>query len=124
MSEVTASSAAEREGDETAGRSTDLPQAEIDAAFAAAPISRARGPFYALAFRNFRLFFVGQLVSVAGTWMQQVAQNWVVWDLTHDPRWLGFVSAANAVPYVMFSVLGGHIADRYSKRTILIWMQT
>ncbi len=95
-------------------------QPEVDAALASVPAVRQRGPFYALTFRNFRLFFFGQLVSVAGTWMQQVAQNWVVWDLTRDPRWLGFVSAANAIPYVMFSVWGGHLADRHSKRTILI----
>ena len=88
------------------------------------PSVRARGPFYAFSFRNFRLFFIGQLISVAGTWMQTVAQNWVVWDLTRDPRWLGIVAAANAIPYVLFSVWGGQLADRYSKRIILIWMQT
>ncbi len=99
-------------------------QQDIDAALASVPAVRYRGPFYALSFRNFRLFFFGQLISVAGTWMQQVAQSWVVWDLTRDARWLGFVSAANAVPYVMFSIWGGQLADRYSKRTILVSMQT
>ncbi|HLJ56824.1 MAG TPA: MFS transporter [Chthonomonadaceae bacterium] len=101
-----------------------MAQPEVDAALAYVPAAQSRGPFYALTFRNFRLFFIGQLISVAGTWMQTVAQNWVVWDLTKDPRWLGFVSAANAIPYVLFSMWGGHLADRHSKRTILIVNQT
>src|SRR5690242_2961217 len=96
-----------RQAGELRGNGTDsMTQAEVDTALSSVPAVRARGPFYALSFRNFRLFFVGQLISVAGTWMQTVAQNWVVWDLTRDPRWLGFVSAANAIPYVMFSIWG------------------
>jgi len=124
MSEIPVSPATKQAGDTHANGTNAMRQAEVDAAMVSVPSVRSRGPFYALTFRNFRLFFYGQLVSVVGTWMQQVAQNWVVWDLTRDPRWLGIVSAANAIPYVMFSVWGGHIADRYSKRTILIWMQT
>ena len=80
-------------------------------------------PFYAMHFPNFRLFFFGQLVSVAGTWMQIVAQGWVVWDLTHDPRWSGIVAGAGAILYVLFSTWGGQIADRVEKRTVLIWTQ-
>ncbi len=83
-----------------------------------------RGPFYALSFRNFRLFFIGQLISVAGTWMQSVAQNWLVWDITHQGRWLGIVSGASAIPYVAFAVWGGQIADRLSRRAILVWTQS
>ena len=81
------------------------------------------GLFYALQFRNFRLFFYGQLISVAGTWMQDVAQKWLVWQVTHSPTWLGVVSGANAIPFVVFAVWGGQIADRYSRRQILIWTQ-
>ena len=124
MSEAPASPASDKTGDTTTIGTDVMEQPEVDAAMASVPSVRSRGPFYALSFRNFRLFFIGQLISVAGTWMQQVAQNWVVWDLTRDPRWLGFVSAANAIPYVLFSVWGGQIADRYSKRTVLVWMQT
>lgn len=124
MSETTVPPAPEKADKTTPSAPEAMSQSEIDSAVSTTPSARDRGPFYALSFRNFRLFFYGQLVSVAGTWMQQVAQNWVVWDLTHDPRWLGIVSAANAVPYVMFSVWGGHIADRYSKRSILVWMQS
>ena len=83
-----------------------------------------QGLFYALQFRNFRLFFVGQLISVAGTWMQDVAQKWLVWEVTKSPTWLGVVSGANAIPFVVFAVWGGQIADRRSRRAILVWTQT
>ncbi len=120
MSDAPAGARPETAIESTATGTEAMQQSEVDAALASAPAARYRGPFYALTFRNFRLFFFGQLVSVAGTWMQQVAQNWVIWDLTRDPRWLGIVSAANAIPYVLFSVWGGHLADRHSKRNILI----
>src|SRR5579884_558693 len=91
----------------------------------AARRARARhSAFYALSFRNFRLYFVGQLISVAGTWMQTVAQQWLVYDLTKSAAWLGIVSGASAIPYVLFAVWGGQIADRYSRRATLIWTQT
>ena len=66
-----------------------------------------RGPFYALSFRNYRLFFYGQSISVAGTWMQTVAQQWLVWELTHSPYWLGLVNSANALPFLRRWVLFG-----------------
>jgi MFS family permease len=96
--------------------------AEVDAAVEAIPARR--GAFYAFSFRNFRLYFYGQSISVAGTWMQTVAQNWLIWRLTHDARWLGLVNGASAIPFVLFALWGGHIADRYSRRTILVWTQT
>lgn len=105
-------------------RTDAMTQAEVDAAMESIPAVRRRGPFYALTFRNFRLFFVGQLISVAGTWMQTVAQNWLVWDVTHQARWLGIVSGASALPYVTFAMWGGNVADRYSRRTILVCTQT
>jgi MFS family permease len=82
------------------------------------------GPFYAMRFRNFRLFFIGQLISVAGTWMQIVAQSWLIWTITHSPAWLGIISGTSAIPYVLFSLWGGQVADRHSRRVILIWTQT
>lgn len=82
------------------------------------------GMFHAMQYRNYRLFFYGQLISVAGTWMQDVAMKWLVWELTHDPRWLGIVAGANAIPFVLFAMWGGHIADRYPRRDILVWTQT
>lgn len=80
-------------------------------------------PFYALSFPNFRLFFIGQLISVAGTWMQSIAQQWLVWDITHSTVWLGIVAGASAIPYIAFSIWGGQVADRHSRRKILIWTQ-
>lgn len=87
------------------------------------PAPRARNPFYALSFPNYRLFFIGQSVSVIGTWMQIVAQNWLVWELTRKASWLGIVSGANAIPYILFSVWGGKVADRYSRRDVLVATQ-
>src|SRR3989442_14529656 len=88
-----------------------------------AEFEEARGPFYAMRFRNFRLCFVGQLVSVAGSWMQLVAQQWLVYDLSHSSAWLGIVSGASAIPYLLFSIVGGGAADRLSRRAILVWTQ-
>ncbi len=104
-----------------------MTQADADAAMDAIPANDFNGkigPFYALTFPNYRLFFYGQLISVAGTWMQDVAQKWLVWELTRSATWLGIVSGANAVPFVVFAVWGGQIADRYSRRAILVWTQT
>ena len=84
---------------------------------------RARSPFYALTFRNFRLFFFGQFISVIGTWMQTVAEQWVVYDLTKSAVWLGIVSGASALPYVIFAIWGGQVADRYPRRTTLLITQ-
>jgi DNA-binding MarR family transcriptional regulator len=81
-------------------------------------------PFYALRFRNFRLFFFGQMVSVAGTWMQIVAQQWLVFSLTHSAAWLGIVTGASAIPSVALTLYGGQIADRVPRRRILLVTQT
>lgn len=105
-------------------RTDHITQEEADAIMESVPANRRRGPFYALTFRNFRLFFVGQLISVAGTWMQTVAQNWLVWDLTKDARWLGIVSGASALPYVAFAIWGGQVADRFPRRATLVITQS
>ncbi len=81
------------------------------------------GPFHALRYRNFRLFFIGQLISVAGTWMQVIAQNWLVWQLTQSKAWLGIVTGAGAIPFLSFTLLGGQIADTYPRRSILMITQ-
>lgn len=81
-------------------------------------------PFYALHFRDFRLFFVGQFISVIGTWMQTVAEQWLVYTVTGSATWLGIVSGASAIPYVLFAVWGGQVADRYPRRTTLLITQT
>ncbi len=81
-------------------------------------------PFVALRHRNFRLFFVGQLISLIGTWMQRVAQAWLVLQLTNSPFLLGLVAALQWLPVLLFSLIGGVIADRFSKRGLLVITQT
>jgi MFS family permease len=78
----------------------------------------------ALRHRNYRLFFFGQLISLVGTWMQQVAQGWLVLQITHDPLWLGIVSVAQFGPVIIFGLFGGLIADQWPKRRILLATQT
>jgi MFS family permease len=74
--------------------------------------------------RNYRLFFFGQLVSVAGTWMQTVAQSFVVLDLTHSGTQLGLTTAARFLPMFLFGPVGGVFADRLDKRRVLYVTQT
>jgi MFS family permease len=73
--------------------------------------------------RNYRLFFGGQAISLVGTWMQQVAQAWLVLQLTHDPLWLGVVAAAQFVPVMIFGLFAGVLADSLPKRQTLIATQ-
>jgi len=82
-----------------------------------------RQTFSALRHRNFRLFFSGQLVSLIGTWMQNTAQGWLVYEMTHSRWLLGVVTAVNSLPMLLFSIWGGSIADRHAKRTIVLWTQ-
>ena len=74
--------------------------------------------------RNYRLFFSGQAISLVGTWMQQVAQGWLVLQLTHDPFWLGLVSLAQFGPVILLGLFGGVIADQLPKRKTLIATQS
>lgn len=77
----------------------------------------------ALRHRNYRLFFIGQLISLTGTWMQQVAQGWLVLRMTNSPALLGLVAAASSLPVLLFSLAAGTLADRVSKRNLLITTQ-
>ena len=74
--------------------------------------------------RNYRLYFFGQLVSVMGTWMQTVAQSFLVLDLTHSGTMLGLTTAARFVPMLVFGPAGGLFADRRNKQRILYVTQT
>jgi len=76
--------------------------------------------FASLRTRNYRLFFIGQSVSVIGTWMQKLAQGWLVLDLTNSGSWLGVTLAVQQLPTLVLTPWGGVLADRYSKRSILI----
>jgi MFS family permease len=83
-----------------------------------------RRTFASLRHRNFRLYWFSQLVSLIGTWMQSVAQGWLVLELTDSPFWLGAVGAAGTLPILLFSLLGGVASDRLSKRGLLIATQS
>lgn len=79
--------------------------------------------FSALYVRDFRIFWIGQVISFSGTWMQSVAQGWLVYSLTKSPFYLGLVAAASSVPILFFTLVGGVVADRVSKRNLLIVTQ-
>ena len=79
--------------------------------------------FRSLRHRNFRLFWSGQLVSLIGTWMQTVAQAWLVLELTHSPFKLGVVSALQFLPMLFLSFFTGPFIDYFDKRKIIIWTQ-
>ena len=83
-----------------------------------------RHTFRALRHRNYRLFFWGQLVSLIGTWMQQTAMSWFVYEITSSKLLLGAVAAIGSAPMMLFSLWGGTLADLYSKRSILVITQT
>ncbi len=83
-----------------------------------------RDTFAALKHRNFKLFFVGQLVSLTGTWMQNTAQGWLVYRLTGSKVLLGTVAAVGSLPMLLLSVWGGSLADRHSKRTVVFFTQS
>src|SRR5262245_24541608 len=83
-----------------------------------------RHTFRALRHPNYRLFFWGQLVSLTGTWMQQTAMSWFVYQITNSKFLLGFVSAVGSAPMVLSSIWGGALADLYPKRSILVGTQS
>ncbi len=87
-------------------------------------IRRVPKTFRAMQHRNFRLYFAGQLISVAGTWMQTVAQALLVYDLSHSELMLGVVGFASAIPSLIVSPWGGVIVDRMSKRKLLVITQS
>jgi MFS family permease len=80
--------------------------------------------FSALRYPNYRLWFYGQLVSLVGTWMQTTAQGYLVYTLTGSPAYLGYVGFANGLPAWLFTLYGGVIADRMSRRNIIMLAQS
>jgi MFS family permease len=84
---------------------------------------RFRATTRALRHRNFRLFFAGQLISLIGTWMQTVAQSWLVYRLTGSSALLGSVTFASQIPVFLLSPIAGLVADRYSRHRIVIATQ-
>lgn len=84
---------------------------------------QGRAGFSALYVRDFRIFWIGQLISFSGTWMQSTAQGWLVYSLTKSPFYLGLVATAASLPVLLFTLVGGVIADRLKKRNLLIVTQ-
>ena len=81
------------------------------------------GVFRALRHRNFKLFLYGQMLSMAGTWMQRIAQGWLAYRLTGSPLLLGYVTFASSAPALFLSPLAGVIADRVNRHRMLIVAQ-
>jgi MFS family permease len=87
-----------------------------------------RGGFQAIArtlsYRNFRLFFIGQGISLIGTWMQQVAMSWLVYSLTNSAFMLGFISFVTRIPIFLASPFLGVLADRWNRHRIVVITQS
>src|SRR5512139_819542 len=88
------------------------------------PRSSADSTFSALRHRNFQLYFGGQLISNIGTWMQVIAQAWVVYQIGHSELILGLVAFASAIPVLLITPWAGVVVDRMSRRTLLIMSQS
>src|SRR5689334_24226318 len=80
--------------------------------------------FRALRHRNFRLFLSGQVISLVGTWMQNVAQSWLVYRLTHSELLLGTAWFCSQIAVFALGPIGGLAADRFSRRNLVIVTQT
>ncbi len=89
-----------------------------------AETSRIPEMFRALKHRNYQYFFIGQLLSLIGTWMQSVAQAWLVYRLTDSTVLLGLIAFSGQIPVFLFATLGGAIADKYNRQRILQVTQT
>jgi MFS family permease len=83
-----------------------------------------RRPFTSLSVPNYRRYFIGQLVSLSGNWMQIVAEMWLILTLTGSGLAVGVTSALQFLPFLLFGAFGGLLADRFPKRSLLIVTQT
>ncbi len=87
-------------------------------------MSRRQRTFVALKYPNYRLWFRGQVVSLLGTWMQTTAQGYLIYELTRSAAYLGYVGFAAGVPTWLFTLYGGVVADRVSRRGLLVVTQS
>ena len=88
------------------------------------PNGRFANTVRALKHRNFRLFFTGQLISLIGTWMQTVAESWLVYRLTGSALLLGKTAFASQIPVFLLAPLGGIVADRFNRHRIIMATQS
>jgi MFS family permease len=94
------------------------------------PVEEKRHPlariFHAFSYRDFRLLWFGAFISSSGTWLQETALNWILKKLTDDPSYLGANAFLATSPILIFTLIGGVLADRFDRRRILItsqWLQ-
>jgi MFS family permease len=104
--------------------SSETPAQELSEAKAPSGSRRLPTTLRAMRHRNFQLFFSGQLISLIGTWMQSVAQSWLVYRMTGSSLLLGSVGFASQFPVFLASPLGGIVADRYNRHRVVIATQT
>lgn len=79
--------------------------------------------FRSLQYRNFRLFWVGQCISLTGTWVQRTAQTWLVYSVTNSPLKVGLVGVAQFLPLLFLSLFAGVVVDRFPKQKLLVLTQ-
>ncbi len=102
---------------------SELEEDKADFAVPTSPRSRVATAVRALRHRNFRLFFGGQLISLIGTWMQTVAQSWLVYRMTGSTLLLGTVGFASQIPVFLVAPIGGIVADRVNRHRVVIATQ-
>jgi MFS family permease len=86
--------------------------------------SKLATTFRSLRHRNYRLYFLGQLVSLMGTWMQNTAVTWLAFEITKSSTWPAWISAAQVLPTLVLGAWGGILADRWPKRSLIVVTQT
>ncbi|MFI5267174.1 MAG: MFS transporter, partial [Chloroflexota bacterium] len=82
--------------------------------------SRSSG-LAAFHYPNYTWYWISQVTTNVGTWMQQVATGWLVLQITDSPAYLGFNAAFQAVPILVFSLVGGVVADRFDRYKLMVW---
>lgn len=80
--------------------------------------------FPAFRYKNYRLYFAGQLISFTGSWLHGVAYGWLVYSLTHSALWLGFITALSTLPVLLFSLYGGILVDKFDRKKLLMLTQS
>src|SRR5690242_20276505 len=90
----------------------------------AAAKEKMANSFSALKHQNFRYFWIGQCISLIGTWVQRTAQLWLVYSITKSPFLLGILGVFQFGPMLLFSLFAGTLVDRFSKKKMLILTQT
>jgi MFS family permease len=106
------------------GSVVEIPDVKVDSGRQAISGSKLTLALRAFKHKNYKLFFGGQLISLTGTWMQLVAQSWLVYRLTGSAAMLGFVGFSGQIPVFLLAPIGGAFADRHNRRNIIVFTQT